>query len=333
MSGMVDRIDVSIVVVNWNTVSHLRNCLESIFSEMQSLSFEVIVVDNGSEDDSVNMVGGEFAQVKLIENRDNNGYAAGCNQGIEAAAGRYVLLLNSDIVICDNAIEKAVAYADRNSDASIVGCQVREDSDKVRMTSFRFPSLFFVVCRVAHLDRLLPQNRIFGGERMLWWDRTTEREVDVISGMFMLVRREAIRDVGVMDEDYFLYYEETDWCYRFAKRGWKLLFWPGTYVLHVHAGGQSVKRGGPHWKYAVQFCKSQLLFFRKHRGVLCYAVVRALICMDAVARMVVFGAGSMLRSLRPGKRGPTWSQAAVYWHIFRNFIGPGLPHVGGRRIR
>ncbi len=271
-------MDVSIVVVNWNTKALLGNCLKSIYGQAQDVDYEVIVVDNASSDGSAEMVKREFPRVALIENSKNRGFAAANNQAMRIAKGRYILLLNSDTLICDSAIEKTVAYADRHAKVAVVGCQVLEGPEKIQMTCFRYPSLINLFLQASGLVALFKCNRFFGREEMRSWRRDTEREVDIVSGMFMLVRHEAIRQVGLMDETYFLYFEDTDWCYRFFKAGWKMVFWPGAKIIHVDAGSKSTDQDG--LKMFVQFQKSLLIFFRKHYGHLAYFVARLVLVVS-----------------------------------------------------
>ena len=271
-------MDVSVVVVNWNTCGILRDCLYSVFEQTKNIDYEVIVIDNASTDGSVEMVKKDFPQVTLIENSENRGFATANNQGIEIAKGRYVLLLNSDTILLDDAINKTLSFADTHQETGAVGCQVWENSETIQMTCFRFPSVANLFLSTFWLNKIFKHNRILGREWMLWWGRDEEREVDVITGSFMLVRRKAIDEVGLMDEDYFLYYEETDWCYRFKKAGWKILFWPGAKILHWHGGSNSSKQDA--LKMFVQFQKSLLIFFRKHYGRLHCIAARLLLIVS-----------------------------------------------------
>jgi len=275
-------MDVSIVVVNWNTKKLLRGCLQSIKDHAGEIDYEIIVVDNASSDGSAAMVLSEFGDVVLITNKTNRGYAAGANNGIRIATGRYVLILNSDILICNSAIAKIVKYADNHPEGAVFGCQIRELSGKVHMTCFRFPTLLNLFLRLSGLARVFSHHRFFGREMMLWWNRQNEQEVDVVSGMFLLVRQEAIQPVGLMDEDYFFYFEETDWCYRFSKKGWKMLFWPGACTIHLGAGSQSNPQVA--LKVYVQRQKNLLLFFAKHYSLSSYALAWLLLTINSFAR-------------------------------------------------
>jgi GT2 family glycosyltransferase len=279
--------EVSVVVVSWNTQDILCDCLRSIYEQGGEIDLEVIVIDNASTDGSVEMVKKDFPQVTLIENSQNRGFAAACNQGIKVAGCRYILILNSDIVICESAIAKTVMYADNHPEVGIVGCQVWENQNTIQMTCFRFPSLLNLLLETFALNRILRKNRFFGREWMLWWTRDSESEVDVVSGMFMLVRRRAIDEVGLMDESYFLLYEETDWCYRFSKAGWKRTFWPGAKIIHVDGGSQSRKQANP--RMIVQFRKSTLIFYRKHRTFAEYLSARLILVFYCILRCASWG--------------------------------------------
>jgi GT2 family glycosyltransferase len=182
------------------------------------------------------MVRRDFPRVKLIANADNRGFSTANNQAIAVAQGRYVLLLNSDTIVLDSAIEKTVAFADRYPDTAVAGCRVLNPDRSLQITCFMFPSLLNWFLHSTYLSQLFPRSRFFGRERMTWWARNDEREVDVVTGCYMLVRREAINQVGMMDERFFMYAEETDWCFRFIANGWKNRFTPDAEIIHLGGG-------------------------------------------------------------------------------------------------
>lgn len=255
-------IDISIVIVSWNTSDVLRNCLQSVYKQAGAASFEVTVIDNSSSDGSCEMLKREFPQVILIKNSENRGFAAANNQGMAVSKGRYVLLLNSDTIILDNAIAKTISFADTHPEAAVVGCKVLNPDRSLQPTCFMFPSIVNMLLSSSYLYKLFPRSRIFGRERMTWWDRGDVREVNVVTGCFMLVRRKAIDQVGMMDEQFFMYGEETDWCYRFKKAGWKVMFAPVGEIIHL--GGQSSHK--VHAEMLVQLRLSILKFISKHHG-------------------------------------------------------------------
>jgi GT2 family glycosyltransferase len=311
-----NAMDVSIILVNWNTGSELRNCLHSIFEQTRSISFEVIVIDNCSSDGSMEMLGNEFPQITQIRNNENRGFAAANNQGLCLARGRYALLLNPDTLILDNAIQKVIGFADEHADAAVVGCQVLENDTKIQQTCGCFPSVMELIWHWTRLLHFFPRSSLFAKGTIGWWDRTTERDVDVISGMFMLVRREAIEQVGLMDEDYFVYGEETDWCFRFRKAGWRCIFTPSSRIIHLDGGSKSTSQ--MEVRMFVQLQKSLLIFYRKHRGNLAWAVAKLLYILAMFCRAVV----SWIRMLssRDALANRQWKQsiAALRFHLLRH---------------
>jgi len=258
-------MDVSVVIVSWNACDVLRGCLHSILEETHDVSFEIIVVDNASRDGSAEMVRNEYPVIKLIENPENRGFAAANNQGIRVASGRYILLLNPDTIILESAICHCVRYADLHMDVGVVGCQVLEDDHRIQPTGFSFPSPWTLFLTVSGLSRAFPSSRLFGRPELGWWGRDSEQDLDVISGMFMLVRREAIEQVGLLDEDYFVYTEEADWCYRFFCAGWRRVFTPCARIIHLDGGGKSTSQVSV--KMFVQIQKSSMIYYRKHLGL------------------------------------------------------------------
>ena len=264
----INITQVSIIIVNWNTSRLLEGSLRSIYVETESRFIEVIVVDNASSDDSCEMVRDKFPFVTLIENTTNFGFAHANNQGLVIAQGRYVLLLNSDTVVLNNAISKAVSFADKYHRAAVVGCRVLGPDMSVQASCFKFPSVLNMLLSCTYLNKLLPHSRFFGREAMTWWDKNDSREVDVVCGCFMLVRKKAIEEVGMLDEQFFMYGEETDWCYRFKQAGCKVMFTPTAEIIHF-AGQSSRKVRG---EMLIQLRLSILKFIRKHYGWLKYKI-------------------------------------------------------------
>lgn len=259
-------IDLSVILVNWNTRQILQDCLESIYAQTKGISLEVIVVDNASTDGSAEMVRTLYKDVRLIVNNANRGFAAANNQGIAWAQGTYILLLNSDTVVLDNALYKAVEFAQRHPEAGIVGCRVLNADRSLQPSCFMWPSLLNLFLLTTYLSRLFKRSRFFGRERMTWWDRSDEREVEVVTGCFLLMRRRVIDSIGVLDEDYFMYGEETDFCYRAHEAGWRIMFTPEAEIVHL--GGASSKQVRP--EMMLQLRGSILLFFKKHRSAPVY---------------------------------------------------------------
>lgn len=258
-------MDVSIVIVNWNTKNITDDCLKSVYEQTSGIDFETIVIDNASEDGSAAMIKEKYPQAILIENTENAGFAPANNQGIEIAKGRYVLLLNSDTIVLDGAIQKTVDFADQIPNAAVVGCKVLNKDMTLQPSCFMFPSILNMLLSTSYLYKIFPHSKLFGREQMTWWDRNDVREVDVVTGCYMLVRKDAIDQIGVMDDDYFMYGEETDWCWRFKKAGWKNIFTPDAKIIHL--GGQSSKNVKSKSLIRIKLGILQFIYKNKNRFV------------------------------------------------------------------
>ncbi len=305
MTGIERPVDVSIVIVNWNTRDILRDCLGTIYEQTRRVDFEVIVVDNGSQDGSAQMVRSDYPQAMLLANETNAGYAAANNQGIRAARGRYVLVLNSDTLILDGAIDRVVEFADAHPRAGVLGCRVRSPDGTLQPTCFMFPSVFNSFLSAFYLNKLFPRSRLFGREAMSWWDRSDVRDVQVVTGCFMLIRRGALDEVGLMDERFFMYAEETDWCYRFGKAGWHVMFTPVAEIVHL--GGQSTAQCSE--EMLVQLRLSILRFVRKNQGRAAGAVVCLNTILFLALRIPIWVA---IRVLVPGRRKQASTRIRAY---------------------
>lgn len=308
-------MDVSIVIVTWNTCDLLKACLRSIFEETRSLSFEVIVVDNGSHDGTAEMVRTEFPLVKLIQNSDDRGYAAANNQGIRISEGRYVLVLNPDTVILDRAIERCVEYAEAHKDVGIVGCQVYQNDREIQLTGFAFHSAWNLFLTLSGLSQAFPKSNVFGAPELGWWARDDERDLDVISGMFMLIRREALDQVGLLDEAYFLYAEEADLCFRFARAGWRRVFTPSARIIHVGGGGGSGDTHDVNTKMYVQLQKSIMIFLRKNRGELNWIAAKVIYVISDAVRALGWLGMSLGRGDSRLKARAAAASAALRFHL------------------
>jgi GT2 family glycosyltransferase len=255
-------VELSIIVVNWNTRQLLKECLESVRNNPPECSFEMLVVDNASTDGSVEMVKGEFPEFVLIENQTNRGFAAANNQGFEVAKGRDILLLNSDTVVHGRVLENSVQYLREHAEVGAMGCRVLNTDGTVQLTCSEFPSLLNQILLASGLWKLR-RPRYFGKYLMTDWQRDSEREVEVITGCYLLVRRAVIDQVGVLDEDFFFFGEETDWCLRMRRAGWQLRLAPiGTITHHGSASAKKLNH-----KRDVMLSGAMVRLQLKHFGV------------------------------------------------------------------
>ncbi len=317
-------MDVSVIIVSWNTRDILRDCLQSVYAQTHQIRFEVIVVDNASGDGSADMVRREFPEVVLIANTDNRGFAAANNQGLAVAHGRYCLLLNSDTIALDGALDKTTAFADAHPRAAVIGCRVLNADRTLQHSCFMFPSPLNSFLGMLYLNKLFPRSRFFGREAMTWWDRNDVRQVEVVTGCFMFVRREALAQVGAMDERYFMYGEETDWCFRFRRAGWEVLFAPVGEIIHL--GGKSTARCSV--EMTVQLRLSILRFVRKNQGLVACALVWLNTIVFFALRIPVWTA---IRVLKPGKKQQASTRIRAYLRGMRALLSVGYEVETGRR--
>jgi hypothetical protein len=258
-------LDLTICIVNWNTCADLRRALESVFARAGEARFEVIVVDNASADGSPAMVRREFPAVRLIMNRFNRGFAAANNEALRRARGRYRLLLNSDTIVHPGAFAELVKFTDAHPDAGAVGLRVLNPDGTLQYSCRRFPRLATGLFRKVPLGRLIPDNRWNREYLMSDWAHDTVREVDWVSGAAMCLRAEALAQVGLLDEEYFMYCEDVDWCYRARRAGWKIYYLPRAVVTHVVGRSTDLRP----LRMVREFHRSMIRFYWKHyaRGV------------------------------------------------------------------
>lgn len=253
--------DLGIVVVSYNTRDDLRNCLSSIFRSQQDCALKVWVVDNNSSDGSAEMVASEFPAVRLIANSENIGFSRSNNLAIREMETPFVLLLNPDTVVSDRVFDTTIAFLRQNQTAGMVTCKLVKADGTLDLACRRsFPSAFDGFCRAVGLAELYPKSKLFARYNLTYLHEDEPAEVDAINGAFMMLRREALLQVGLLDEEFFMYMEDLDWCYRFRQCGWKIFYDPTTSVIHLK--GQSGKKTSS--KMIRAFFESMELFCRKH---------------------------------------------------------------------
>ncbi|MGC9468043.1 MAG: glycosyltransferase family 2 protein [Anaerolineae bacterium] len=253
---------LSVVIVSWNVRTLLEAALHSVLAfSVSGSKLEVIVVDNASTDGTVEMVGASFPQVRLIANRQNLGFTGGNNQGISAAKGDYILLLNSDAELLDGALDQMIHYLEMHPDVGLVGPQLLNSDGSHQSSRRRFPTPMVLFLESTWLEGLAPRSSL---DRYYCLDRSpTERqEVDWVTGAAMMVRREVVDQVGPFDEGFFMYSEELDWCRRIRNAGWRIVYVPEAKV--VHHGGKSSDQVAP--ARHIYFQSSKVRYTRKYHG-------------------------------------------------------------------
>jgi hypothetical protein len=233
-------MDLSIVIVSWNTRELLRACLNAVQNEIGQVTSEVFVVDNASADLSAEMVGKDFPWVNLIANTDNLGFAAGNNQVLRICTGSMVLLLNPDTELQPGAIKTLMEFLANHPKVGVVAPQLLNTDRSIQRSCRKFPTFSGMLFELLGFSRLFPNNPTFREYKMLDWNHDDEREVDQPEGACLLIRRQVLDEVGFLDEEFFMLFEEVDWCYRVKQHGWQIWFTPAARVIHHY--GQSIKQ-------------------------------------------------------------------------------------------
>jgi GT2 family glycosyltransferase len=231
------KIDLSIIIVSFNTRKETRECLNSIRDHAKNISYEIFVVDNNSRDGSADMVAFEFPSVNLIRHTVNKGFAGGNNPALKKAKGRYVLLLNSDALLTKNTLSGALSYMDENSKIGVLGVKLKNLDGTPQPSARMLPSPINKILHVTGLASKFSGSKWFGRADFSWWDYSRPLRVGWVVGAFFLVRKETLNEVGLLDERYFLYFEEIDFCLRVQRSGWDVVCYPQAEIIHL--GGKS----------------------------------------------------------------------------------------------
>ena len=302
---------LSIVFLNYNTRDLTRQALNSVLAAAEGLAVEIFVVDNASVDGSADMVAEEFPQVKLICNEANVGFAAGNNVALRQVTGEYVLLINTDTIVRRDALRTMVEFLDAHPEAGACGCKILDPDGTLQLDSRRgFPTPLAAFCKMSGLSRFFPKHPLIAHYHMTYLDPEQTAEVEVLSGSCMMVRKAAMDQVGLLDEDYFMYGEDIDWCYRFHQAGWKIYYVPTTSIIHFR--GES-GRGVP-LRILYRKSRAMSIFVNKHMarsfrffplwllqvGIALYGTFRLLARAGRALAMPLIDAGLVLCGLKLG---------------------------------
>lgn len=292
-------MDLTVVIVNFNTRNLLKNCLDSIFEKTKDINFEVIVVDNASIDGSPEMVEKGFFKVKVIKNKKNLGFAKANNQGIKMASGRYILLLNSDTELIENSFKVMVEYMDKEPKVGISSCQLINKDGSIQASGGFFPTLPRVFAWMFFLDDLPIVGRLIrpfhphepGFYTHDPWYKTKHFQ-DWVTGAFFLIKDKVIKKIGFLDEKFFMYVEEMEYCFRAKQAGWQIIYLPKTRVIHFgrqsSAGKNAILREYRGLKY----------FYKKHYSTWQLPTLRILLKAGALLRVFLFGIISQEKEAR-----------------------------------
>lgn len=252
---------LSIIIVNYNVKHFLEQCLISVFKASQNLDIEVFVVDNASVDGSVEMVKKKFPDVKLIKNKKNVGFSKANNQAIKESKGKYVLLLNPDTIVQEDTFTKCYEFMENHPEAGGLGIKMIDGSGEFLPESKRaLPTPWVAFYKIFGLSKIFPKNKKFGKYHLTYLDKNENHVVDVLSGAFMLIRKSVLDEIGLLDEDYFMYGEDIDLSYRIQKAGFKNYYFSDSQIIHYK--GESTKKGS--LNYVLVFYKAMLIFAQKH---------------------------------------------------------------------
>jgi len=254
-------VTLSVIIVNYNVRDFLEQALLSAQKALAGISHEIFVVDNASMDGSVHMLRKKFGEVIVIENKVNVGFARANNTAIRRSTGRYISLLNPDTLVREDTFSTILRAFDESPDAGMIGCKVLNPDGTLQLSCRRsFPTPWVAITRMLGLSYLFPKSRLFGRYNMTYLDPDAPARVDAISGSFMTVRREVIETVGYLDEQFFMYGEDLDWCYQIKKFGWEIHYCPQTSIIHYKGESSRVS----HWNQLKVFYDAMVIFSEKH---------------------------------------------------------------------
>ena len=265
------RDDVSVVVVTYNAMPWIERCLESV------APYDVVVVDHGSSDGTLDLVRERFPDVRLFE-QENRGLGAGWNRGIRETGGEYVLILNADAWGLDGAVERLAAFADAHPRAAVVGPRLRHPDGRLQPSVRGFPTPWRIATEYLFLRKLAPRSRALNAFYAEGFEHDEVRTAEFVMGAVMLVRRAAVEEVGPLDEDFFLFSEETDWCFRFRQAGWQVWFTPDAEFVHVYGA----VHGG---RLFAENVRGHLRFLVKHQGLRAAERARRIMLVGCLIRV------------------------------------------------
>lgn len=283
MSTVNAPVDLSVVIVAWNARRYLELCLESLAKNPPRRSMEVIVVDNASADDTIEMIEDKFPWVNLIKSGENLGFSKGNNVAIRQCQGRYVALVNPDVIVFPGCLDALADFLDQHPKVGDVGPRVFNPDMTQQSTCRHFPTLWNNFCSATHLESTFKGSRFFAGEHMFYFAHDRTLAVDVIVGCFSMIRRQAFDDVGLLDEDLFMYGDDVDWCRRARNAGWKCVFYPGAQAIHDR--GKTTAPFPEHFAVAQQ--RSVLHYWVKHHSLFGVLGIRAIMFFHHLLRYVV----------------------------------------------
>jgi len=319
---------LSIVIINWNDGKVLPDCLLSIFKETKDITYEVIISDNGSTDNSLDFVREKYPKVKIVENKKNLGFARGNNAGIFVAEGEYILILNPDTIVHENAFDLLIKVADKHPECGAFGCRVLNPDGSFQNPARPFPTIWRYSIAAFYLRILARISPVFYSDTYTGWDGTDERMIDWQSGCCILFRGNLLKELEGFDPRFFYHFEEVDLCYRVKKAGYQILYTPDSVITHL--GGQSVGRFPI--RFQLERIRNRYKYFHKHYGFKVTEMCRIITQISFRIRQIGYGFYRMFNKSEALKNRMEMYQVVIKWNSeikIENFIENGLePDVG-----
>lgn len=303
--GNKTRMDISIVIVSWNTRDLLIACLESVFQHPPAAEFEVRVVDNGSTDGTQTILAQQFPKVKLIQNQENVGFARANNQAIKQCHSEFILLLNPDTEVKENALQILLDYMRQHTTVGAVGPKTLNPDGSFQTSAYPELTLFGELWRLLHLDTLKP----IGVYRQIKWDDRLIRPVDNLLGACILLRVAALARVGLLDERFYMYTEEIDLCHRLKLDNWQIIWNPNAHIIHY--GGQSTQQIAT--KMFLTLYQTKWMYFKKHHGTMTSIIYKSILLFVSVLRLIFLP----ISILNPTHRRGKLQMAYRYWALIK----------------
>ncbi len=261
-------MDLSIIIVNYETYDLTEQTIESVINHDQPFEYDIYLVDNGSKDGSIDRLKERFLKesedglIKFILNNENRGFAHANNLALKEITSKYILLLNSDTVVVDNCLEDSMNYMETHKKIGALGCKVvLPDNTLDKACRRSFPDFYVSFYRMTGLSRIFPKSKRFGRYNLTYLNEDKTYEVDCIVGAFMLVRSKTIQDVGFLDESFFMYGEDIDWCYRIKAANWKIIYFSNAKIIHYKGASNSKKQNK---RLTYEFYRAMYIFYNNH---------------------------------------------------------------------
>lgn len=304
-------MDVSIIIVSYNTKKLTLECIESIYKQILNIDFEIIVVDNASSDGSADAIEKKYSKINLIRSKENLGFARANNMAAEQSTGAYLLLLNSDTVVLEGAVQKLFSFAEVREDAGIFGGSTFfADGSRNPSSCWSKPTLWSISCIALGLTSLFRKTKLFNPESFIWWDWSESREVDIISGCFLLIRKNIWDKLSGFSPDFFMYGEDSDLCLRAWNSGSKCVVFPNAKIVHYGGASDNVHSG----KMIKLFTGKNLLL---HKHNISKSVIPYLFDLWALSRIIAYSFFSLLNKSYKSKY-VSWIeiyQSKSEWHF------------------